>query len=86
MKRWKRFSPITRPVPTGGTRQFSRHRDVPYSLIFFLMGVVLSLLLANLAGQSLSASAQATTGAGTLTQALTAASSEFGVPMPLLEA
>ena len=87
MKRWKRFSRITRPVPSGVRAcLFSRHRDIPFSHIFFPMCVVLSLLLANLAGQSLSASAQATTGVGTLTQAFTAASSEFGVPMPLLEA
>lgn len=87
MKRWKRFSCITRPVPSGVRAcLFSRHRDIPFSHIFFPMCVVLSLLLASLAGQSLSASAQATTGAGTLTQAFTDASSEFGVPKPLLEA
>src|SRR5438105_377799 len=87
MKRWKRFSRITRPVPSGvRTCLFSRHRGIHFSHIFLPMCVVLCLLLANLAGHSLSASAQVTTGGGTLTQAFTAASSEFSVPLPLLEA
>lgn len=87
MKKWKRFSRITRPVPPGvRTRLFSRHRGIHFSHIFLPLCVVLGLLLASLVGQTVSASAQTTTGTRTLTQAFSNASSEFGVPLPLLEA
>ena len=63
-------------------------KRIHFSHLFLPLSLVFCLLLACLAGQAKSASAQATTraGTGTLTQAFTQASSEFGVPAPLLKA
>jgi N-acetyl-anhydromuramyl-L-alanine amidase AmpD len=48
--------------------------------------LVLCMLVVSMAGQGFSAHAQAATRTGTLAQAFARASSEFGVPTPLLEA
>lgn len=62
------------------------HRRIHFSRFFIPICLALFLLLACMAGQVSHAYAQETAGADTLAQDFAHASSEFGVPAPLLEA